>query len=421
MPNQIELRRSTINEIVDLLTKEDFVSLCTQATGKNPLIYFAQLDDTYALAFARTMEKLQDLGWERWFLTYVLIAKASEKLRGSIVDAWPNTLVRLPQAEDQVVKALTYLNAVLKVPLSIDLKFGLGDKRRAFEEILGRIAALCAYKNLHEYLHQLDLKLTFGGQTRPANSVAPDFNSMALRCDDVVQNAPTPASLLGAGSDDEANELRWIAQLKTSAASLKSAAAASDMPSCAQAIGEIQTFVRFHLKRLNGKVFEAATALSFDALMQDLPSDVTKDGAFDNLVSALRDFKPTVMARALKHNLWQETENDFLVLESFFNVSGDEVADIGKPWFALKKRVLWLAALDPDDPWAKQAREFSDEIDDAILNKRKLDDDIRADFERYRNLFRFRFLAVDNTMKMDCGSLSKIDGPLTEILKELAS
>ena len=421
MPDQIELRQSTIDELVELLTKDDFIAICKQATGKNPILHYAKFDDTYPLALGRTMDRLEQLGWTRWFLTYLLVAKASEKLRMLIVSAWPNTLQRLPQAEAKVVDALTYLNAVLKVPLSGELKYELEDKRQAFEEISGRIAALCAYKDLHEYLHQLDLKLTFGELVRPATGAAPDFNAIALRCDEVADGAPSSASLLGAKSDQEASELRWSAQLKTSAASLRAAAAASDMAGCTRIVGEIRTFVRFHLKRLNGKVFEAAKALSFDALMENLPDTVMKDGAFAKLVSALRDFKPTVMARALKHNLWQETENDFSVVESFFSLPGDEVAEVGKPWFALKKRVLWLADLDPDDPWAKQAREFSDEISDAILKKKKLDDEVKGHFEQYRNLFRFRFLAVDNTMKLDCGSLRKIDGPLTEILRELAS
>jgi hypothetical protein len=420
MPNPIELRDSIIEEIGDILSLDEIVDLIKQATGKDPLNVWASIADPKKKILSKTLAALEEIGWDRWILTYILIAKASEKLRSQIVSAWPKTLIRLPQAEGQVANALTYLNAVLKVPLSIDLKFELGDKQQAFEEIRVRIASLCAYKNLHEYLHQLDVKLTVGELVRPASGAGPDFSRMALRCDDVVVEAPKSASLLGAGSDQETGELRWIAQLTTSAASLKSAVAASDMASCAQAVSEIQTFIRFHLKRLNREVYKAATALSFEALMRDLPSEVMQDSAFDKLVSAIRDFKPTVMARALKHNLWQETDNDISVLESFFNVPGDEVADIGKPWFAVKKRVLWLAALDPDDPWAKQAREFSDEIDDAILKKKRLDNEIKEHFEQYRNLFRFRFLAVDNTMKLDCGSLRKINGPLTEILRELA-
>jgi hypothetical protein len=418
MPDQIELRKSTIKEIGNILSRDEIIDLVVQATGEDPFNLWAGPDDPKAVILTKTLKELENGGSDRWILTYViLIAKVSDDLRQSIVEAWPNTLIRLPQAEEQVDKAVAYLNTVLKVALSTDLKFEVGDdKRQAFKEILGRIAALCAYKNLHECLHQLDLKLA----SREPGGAAPDFNSIALRCDDVVQNAPSSASLLGAQSAQEGNELRWIEGLKTSAASLKSAVAAADTASCVSTVEQIQAFVRFHLKRLNEKVFEAATVLSFDALMQGLPRDVMREGAFEKLVFYIRDFKPTVMARALKHNLWQETENDFSLLESFFNLAGDEVAEISKPWFAVKKRMLWLASLDPDDLWATHAREFSDEISDAILNKKRLDDEIKAHFERYRNLFRIRFLAVDNTMKLDCGSLRKIHEPLTEILKELA-
>jgi hypothetical protein len=54
-----------------------------------------------------------------------------------------------------------------------------------------------------------------------------------------------------------------------------------------------------------------------------------------------------------------------------------------------------------------------------MLANKKLDDQIKTLFDSWRNSFRFRFLAIDNTLKLDCHSLRKIDGPLTEILKEL--
>jgi hypothetical protein len=62
---------------------------------------------------------------------------------------------------------------------------------------------------------------------------------------------------------------------------------------------------------------------------------------------------------------------------------------------------------------------LSDKIDDQMLESKKLDDLLKEQFDKYRNSFRFRFLAIDNTLKLDCSSLRKIDGPLTEILKEL--
>ena len=85
----------------------------------------------------------------------------------------------------------------------------------------------------------------------------------------------------------------------------------------------------------------------------------------------------------------------------------------------LVKRGVSLKTLDPDDPWAAQVRQLSDKIDDQMLQSKTLDDPLKEQFDKYRNSFRFRFLAIDNTLKMDCSSLRKIDGPLTEILKEL--
>jgi hypothetical protein len=126
-----------------------------------------------------------------------------------------------------------------------------------------------------------------------------------------------------------------------------------------------------------------------------------------------------VIARALKQSMWQEAENEMSLIADFFNVAGDEFSEFSEHWFPLKSRVLWLATLDPDDAWAKQAQQFSDEIEDG-LSREKLDDEVKHRFEAFRNLFRFRFLAIDNTLKQDCSSLRMIDAPLTEILKELA-
>ena len=195
--------------------------------------------------------------------------------------------------------------------------------------------------------------------------------------------------------------------------------AATDPAAGKRAVDDIGQLIKVQLSRLNLKVFKAANDLSFEALTYDFPDDIETQDAFNDLVHAIRELKPTILARALKYSLWQEAENDISVVEDFFNISGQDVADISEPWFAVKSRVLWLATLDPDDPWAAQVRQLSDKIDDQMLVSKKLDDQLKAQFETYRNSFRFRFLAIDNTLKLDCSSLRKIDGPLTEILKEL--
>jgi hypothetical protein len=420
MPALPEFRKKTIEAIGEVLTEDEIVSVVRAATGNDIFNVYAGKNDPRAIQLSKTLDQLELEGTERWLLTYLLIAIAREKIRKLIVKTWPKTLVGLPQAEDQVTSALKYLNTLLKVPLSSDLKYELKVKQAAFEEIRQRIATLYAYKNLHEDLHQLNLKLTFGELVQSTGGTGPDFGSIAKQCDATLGEAPSFAPLLGENSEETKTELGWISRLQAISTSLKSAMAAADTAACLSAVDDIKQLIKVQLARLNGQVFKAATDLSFEALTYDLPDDIEDEAAFNDLVHAIRELKPTVLARALKHHLWQETENDISVVEDFFNIPGQEVADISEPWYAVKSRVLWLAELDPDDPWAKQAREYSDEIEDGLVGKKTMDDQIRAHFETYRNLFRFRFLAIDNTLKLDCGSLRRIDGPLTEILKELA-
>jgi hypothetical protein len=419
MPAVPEFRKKAIEAIGEVLSEADIVSVVRAATGNDIFNVYCGRNDPRAIQLSKTLDQLEIEGTERWLLTYIMIAIAREKIRKLIVKTWPKTLVGLPQAEDQVASALKYLETLLKLPLSRDLKHELKPKQDAFEEIRQRIATLYAYKNLHEDLHQLSLKLTFGELAQSVAAAGPDFEGIASQCEKTLAEAPSFVPLLGEQSEDAKTELEWVSRLQAIAASLRAAMAAADTAAGKRAVDEVGQLIKVQLARLNGKVFKAANDLSFEALTYDFPDDIETQDAFNDLVHAIRELKPTILARALKYSLWQEAENDISVVEDFFNISDQDVADISEPWFAVKSRVLWLATLDPDDPWAAQVRQLSDKIDDQMLESKKLDDQLKEQFDKYRNSFRFRFLAIDNTLKLDCSSLRKIDGPLTEILKEL--
>jgi hypothetical protein len=419
MPALPEFRKKAIEAIGEVLSEEDIVNVVRAATGNDIFNVYCGRNDPRAIQLTRTLDQLETEGTERWLLTYIMIAIAREKIRKLIVKTWPKTLVGLPQAEEQVASALKYLDALLKLPLSRDLRQELKPKQDAFEDIRQRIAALYAYKNLHEDLHQLSLKLTFGELAQSVAGAGPDFEGIASQCEKALADAPSLVPLLGEQSDDAKTELEWISRLQASATALRAAMAATDPAAGKRAVDDIGQLIKVQLARLNLKVFKAANDLSFEALTYDFPDDIETQDAFNDLVHAIRELKPTILARALKYSLWQEAENDISVVEDFFNIAGQDVADISEPWFAVKSRVLWLATLDPDDPWAAQVRQLSDKIDDQMLESKKLDDPLKEQFDQYRNSFRFRFLAIDNTLKLDCSSLRKIDGPLTEILKEL--
>lgn len=407
------LRQKAIEAIGAALTEQDIERVVLEATGNDIYNIYAAKGEPRASLISKTLAQLENEGTERWLLTYILIASAQEKLRMLIVKTWPKTLVDLPQAEGQVASALKNLHLLLNIPLPTDLKYELRPKHEAFGEIRRRIAELYVYKSLHEFLHVLQLKLVVAGAAQ--TGAGPDFSGILAQCAEIAAQAPSIVALLDSGE----TELAWISQLGGLAASLKSATAASDIAACLGFRDVIQGLTRLHLSRLNTRVFTAAKELSFEALVEDLPLDIETQDAFTELVHAVRELKPTVIARALKQSMWQDAEKQISDIANIVNVVGDEFSEFSEHWSTLKSRVLWLATLDPGDPWAKQAQQFSDEIDDG-LSKEKLDDEIKHRFETYGNLFRFRFLAIDNTLMQDCSSLRLIDAPLTQILTELA-
>ena len=409
------LRQKAIEAIGAALTEEDIEKVVLEATGNDIYNIYAAKGEPRASLISKTLAQLETEGTERWLLTYILIANAQEKLRMLIVKTWPKTLVDLPQAEGQVASALKYLHLLLNIPLPTDLKFELRPKHEAFDEIRRRIAELYVYKSLHEFLHVLQLKLVVAGSAQAGAGGTQDFSGILAQCAEIAAQAPPVVALLDSGE----TELAWISQLGGSATSLKSAIGASDIAACLRFRDVIQGLARLHLSRLNTRVFTAAKELSFDALVEDLPLDIETQDAFTELVHAVRELKPTVIARALKQSIWQDAEKQISDIANIVSVSGDEFSEFSEHWSTLKSRVLWLATLDPGDPWAKQVQQSSDEIDDG-LSKEKLDDEVRHRFEAYGNQFRFRFLAIDNTLKQDCSSLRLIDAPLTRILRELA-
>lgn len=414
MPALSPLRQKAIEAIGAALTEEDIEKLVMEATGNDLYNIYAAKGDPRATLISKTLTQLENEGHERWLLTFILIANAQEKLRMLIVNTWPGTLIDLPEADGAVTNALEYLGELLNLPLRTDLRFELQPKHDAFDDIRRRIAELYGYKSLHEVLHILHLKLVVAGSSQSAGGASSDFSGILAQCDEIAAQAPAAAAQL----ESRDIELGWIAQLAGLATSLRSAAGASDIAGTLRFRDAILTLTRIHLSRLNGQVFQAAQELSFEALVEDLPLDLETQQAFTDLVHAVRDLKPTVIARALKQKLWQDAEKEISDIANSIGVSGDEFSEFSRLWYGIKSRVLWLATLDPKDPWAKQAKQFSDEIDDG-LTKEKLDDEIKHCFETYRNLFRFRFLAIDNTLKKDCSSLRRITVPLTEILKEL--
>jgi len=418
--NELDGVFSAIGEV---LNDAEIELLVRQATGKDIYNEWAGQNDPRKEKIKKTVMALKLEGNERWLLTYVLIYVAAqerlrqkqEKLSASIVKAFPKTLIGLPQADSHVGAALSFLQQVLNTPLPPDLRVELRPKKSGFAEIVQSIVTLFGYTSLHESLLLLLFTLNYneGILANQDDHVDPNLESIARQIDDIVNKAPAALALLGAAAPQQD---RWVAELAPFSASLRTAAATPR--TSAEVIADVQRVVRRHLSMLNEEIFKTVQGLSFEPLMRDLPSNIEDLDEFKNLVQTMRDLTATILARTLKHKMWQDAEKQMSLVGSQFGVLENASTVFGE-WVLLRKRVDWLAELEPSEQWSNQAKQHSAEIESEFYKEGKLDDDIRMHFDAYRRWFSGPFKKMDEALKADYGSLRKMDDPLTKILNEL--
>ena len=409
--------------IGEILSDAEIELLVKQATGKDIYNEWAAPADPRKIKIKKTIEELKTVGNERWVLTYVLVYVAAEdrlrqeqeKIGKKIVKAFPKTLMGLPEADLHVAKVLQSLAVVLNTPFPPEIKIQLFPKKKDFADIVRRIVTLFAYKHLHESLLLLLFALAYSKSLlmSPAAELVPNFGSIARQVDTVVSDAPAAFALLGPAASDYSELPGQLTDL-----SKKLQASAADPQAAAGGVDALQRLVRLYLSRLNKQIFVSARELSFEPLLDDLPEEIEDSAEYKNLVQTIRDLTATVLARALKHKMWQDAENQMALVGSYFDCPGD-AAGVARDWFTLRTRIDWLADLDPDQQWSDESRHLTGEIDNEIFKEGKLDKGVKTRFEAYHRWFAGPFRKIDDDLQRDCGSLRKMDDPLNKILNEL--
>ena len=395
--------------IGDAFSLTDLESLVKTATGDGLFEEFASRGDPARLAIRRTLEALILRGYERWLLVRVLVTAVSDDdLRRLIVGASPDTLSALPKADDKVARALAALDQLKGAALKPELVHMLRPSRDKITAISDEIRALSAFKDLHEGLHKLHLKLAFRLEA------AVDNRTYVTDIGQTCANARTLMPQLGAAAEPET---AGIAQLELYATDLQQAITRADQAATQANFEQIQRLLRLRLTGLNTRIFEAADKLSLAELIEVLPKIVAREESFLALKDMIHDLKTTVIARALIHKIWQDAENDLSRMEDALVVPIGAANAFVQKWYPLRAQVLWLASLDPDAEWAKQARSYAEQVEQE-LTKERFEASV-APFEALCRVLKFRFFAVDATLKLDCGALGKFHAPLKSMVEEI--
>lgn len=429
MPLAANLNSHLAEAIGTALGKDQLKDAVREATGKELYVVYAAEGDPLAKAIISTLESLERVGRERWLLTYCLASTISdERLRKLIFRSCPETLKALPSVDDQVRKVQASLQGLLKFALQPDLIDDFRARRANLVPIAQHITMMVAYKGLHECLHGLHAKLTLGARlTASAGAAAaPPIETVRTQIRSACTTARDAAAKMPTGSDEQQREATWIEELERSAANLRQGRAATASVATVDT-ADAERIVRLQLARLNQQIF-ATARLPLHPLYEDLPDELQDDreGLYEAHESAVLALTPTVLARALKHKLWQDAENEFAPMLAFLDVPSSDPLEFFDHWLQLKGRIAWLASLDPDAEWARQATLHSDDIDDQLTDLAdKLADaqavaNLKEALETFHGLVLLSFLAVDAGVKADCTSLCEIGKSVKSIVAELA-
>jgi hypothetical protein len=399
--------------IGDAFSTEEFEKIVKVATGDGLFEEFASPDDPRRRAVYRTLKQLMEAGTERWLLIGLLVSPVTDDgLRRLIVKSYPGLFGLLPKVDAQVDRARESLTQVKAAALKPEYLPALRESRERISAISDEIRRLSVFKDLHECLHALHLKLAF------RSSAAADDRTL---CGDIKQTGVTARSTATSLGATGADELSWITELDRCAAALEAAIGAADAAAAESAFEQTQRVIRLQLSRLNKLIFQAADELSLAGLIEVLPAEVKVEESFFGLAHAIRELKTTVMARALVHKLWQDAENELSVIEGVLAIPQNALQQFTAHWFGqrgLSSQVQWLASLDPEAEWSKLAQTYSDRIQ-TELSRETLDDQMKVPFGTLCRVLKLRFFEVDAMLKADCGSLGKLHDPLKAMVEDI--
>ena len=168
--------------------------------------------------------------------------------------------------------------------------------------------------------------------------------------------------------------------------------------------------------RLNEQIVVAAEALPLGKLAEALAAVAgATSGAPGTVIGqargALSLIDPALHARVSEHKCWQEIDNRIRYMDELVDHRGpDTLAEFTIYWPDLKRAVLDLAAFVPTAPWSRDTGLYAARLDD-LLARDLLDDALLAAFANFRVKARFRFFAVDRTLKDECTALVAISAP----------
>jgi hypothetical protein len=333
-----------------------------------------------------------------------------------------------PIAVDQVVKAAPAEKALRTLPdlMREDqaVREALLEYRVRIEQIVDRIERVIAFKNVHDHLHNVQLRC-YDRIISDAPRLASD-DTVADSLDAYAYDLLTTVEELRKLDENPiftSARLTWINTLQRAYETLADAVKTRDLTKIKQAASLIDRVLATEPARIDARLFESAEALEL-AAVSDAMSFICERGKSGGMndeklapLSEARDvleqLDENLAMLVRSHNLWQEV--DVVIRRIDTNLATDTF-ELTDSWPELRRNVETLSASTAE--WAKRLREDEKAVDAAITANDQTAM-IRA-FRRFRQKAAMRFFQLDRDLKTQCGELGEVGKPLAHIVEALA-
>lgn len=435
-PLHFQAVAQALTERLDFLTWD---SLLYELTGKRELYNIAAEAAPRGWITLAVLSFAQDSGLLEMLLRQVLLRwPKDEALKELLVRAMP-ALAKPPRPTservDGVVQSLLQAQQRLREPA---IRQKIDVSQQGLELIWQRVTALRTYKELHDCLHQVQMR-RFGDLRAAVRAIEQPGQIDRLRDfrDQIrtpIANAVDALASIADGAA-QATEARWVKPLEKSADGLQEAidGVKPDRALAAVCLNVIAGVLREHPPRLNWLIVQHARDLPLADVASALRAiDVASGG--DAMLAAgaqrLDELRAALTARVVLHDRWQQVDETLWALDQALLQSAvSAIADFVLTWPQTRQAVKDLAVSDPVANWAVRCLRYASVIDEHLtIVEPFLDgadgataarDELQRRYGAFGSEARFQFFAIDRALRQDCAELIRISDPVRDLLSEL--
>ncbi|MEA2910493.1 MAG: hypothetical protein QOJ15_2574 [Bradyrhizobium sp.] len=291
-----------------------------------------------------------------------------------------------------------------------------------FQRCFAQIKLLSGRKEIHDQLHDLELKFYVPVQdSLPDASASIDRQLLDILRDHYFTLSEILDNLRAIVTrykeylpDKEQTVLDDVAKARTM---LDEGIRRADLVSMRGAVRKIERVVAFWPSQMNARLTENARELGLGTLAKKLQQLCENSASFKQQLgekaSQLENLQQRISTLAAIHDDCQSFDNDLRALDSMLTQSLQDIEDL---WPELHGKAATLCA-ENSETWAAPLGHWGGQMDQAL--KRQSVDDAKQCFIRFSSAARKRFYLADQDLKKNCELLQRVGDPIEALLRAI--